>query len=70
MKTFSYDGGLDAAEIHCHGATHILKLETAKREKSRKVNVGSQQETLEKELMYVLIDMRKKSTASPEQLYS
>ena len=61
MKNFSYDGRLDAAELNRHGATHILKREIAKMDKSRKVNVGSQQETMEKELMSVLTDMRKEN---------
>ena len=61
MKTFSYDGVLDAADLNRHGETHILKLGTAKMEKRRKVNVGSKQETMEKEPMPVLIDMKKKN---------
>ena len=48
LKTFSYDGVLDAADLNRHGSTHILKLKTAKMDKRRKVNVGSQQETMEK----------------------
>ena len=61
MKTFSYDGGLDAAELNRRGATHIIKRKTAKMDKRRKVNVGSQQETMENGLMSVLIDMRNKN---------
>ena len=70
LKTLSYDGGLDAAELNRHGATHIIIRKTAKMEKRRKINASSIQETMEKELMSVLIDMRNKTTASPEQLYS
>ena len=39
-------------------------------ENMRKVTVGSQQETIEMELMSVLIDTIKKKTASPKQFYS